>query len=168
MNYICRQKTYKTLINIIGIINIIQILNLYQVNASNKTVLFQLKPTVTLPHGCTCQKSGVELSTCSAFNCDCACDLTTDICDLDCCCDEDCLDKEISGFSICSNVDNTNSIWDGLIMCNNSKYFSKVKSKYPMKVEESIEVRNISLYIFASLHKPFYSKKIFILFCRMH
>eukprot|EP00957_Ditylum_brightwellii_P003514 266145-Ditylum_brightwellii.AAC.1 len=31
---------------------------------------------IVMPPGCTCEKSGVKLSQCDAFSCDCNCDLT--------------------------------------------------------------------------------------------
>ena len=42
------------------------------------------------PQSCTCSETGVPLSTCELFKCDCICDVTAGKCDYNCCCDPDC------------------------------------------------------------------------------
>ena len=51
------------------------------------------------PQACSCKETGVPLSQCSLYKCDCICDVTAGKCDYNCCCDPDCSDAQISRFS---------------------------------------------------------------------
>lgn len=122
-------------------------------NNNNNNTFIPSPPTIILPPGCTCQKSNVLLSQCTAFNCDCNCDVTPDMCDYNCCCDEDCTnsDKE------CLYDDSKKNV---VRMCYDSSVaLENINAKFPMKVEESIEVSTLCSYMniifFVVLH-PLY------------
>mmetsp|Transcript_19265 Transcript_19265/g.39801 ORF Transcript_19265/g.39801 Transcript_19265/m.39801 type:complete len:185 (+) Transcript_19265:116-670(+) len=54
---------------------------------------------VFMPPGCTCKESGVAKPECVIFDCDCKCDLTAGVCDMNCCCDTECTAAQITKFS---------------------------------------------------------------------
>ncbi|KAL7511296.1 hypothetical protein ACHAXN_008210 [Cyclotella atomus] len=46
-----------------------------------------------MPPGCHCKRPGaINDQECNQFDCDCTCDLTAGVCDINCCCDEECGD----------------------------------------------------------------------------
>jgi cytoskeletal protein RodZ len=56
----------------------------YSVDATEKYTWEQV------PQSCICQQTGATPSSCSYFQCTCACDVHAGICDYGCCCDPDC------------------------------------------------------------------------------
>ena len=114
---------------------------------ANNMSLSEWSPTTIMPSGCECQKGGVVPYQCNSFDCDCGCDLTPNSCDLNCCCDEDCTNTEVSRFQVCVNDEKRSTLHGNIMqMCYESDIgLEKVNVNYPMKVEESIEVRVVSM-----------------------
>lgn len=50
------------------------------------------------PQSCACREDGATRYNCKYFGCSCACDVTANVCDYNCCCDPDCSDSAISRF----------------------------------------------------------------------
>ena len=56
----------------------------------------------SMPSGCECRKSGeMNDEQCNQFDCECQCDLTAGVCDINCCCDPGCSDEDMLAFSTC-------------------------------------------------------------------
>jgi len=54
--------------------------------------------TGTYPESCACREDGATKFNCEYFSCSCACNVTENVSDYNCCCDPDCSDNTISRF----------------------------------------------------------------------
>jgi len=67
---------------------------------------------ISMPPGCKCLsiEQRDEGSQCEQFDCECTCDLTAAMCDLDCCCDPDCSAQDFLSFQCTAVTENRNSL----------------------------------------------------------
>jgi len=76
-------------------------------NGDAQDLMRTLSDPIIMPPGCTCissYKNDVGIaSKCKFFDCTCQCDLTPEMCDMNCCCDRDCMEIEVNRFTICLN-----------------------------------------------------------------
>lgn len=118
------------------------------VNGDAQDLTVTLSEPITMPPGCTCLSShknddGIA-SRCKFFNCACQCDLTPGKCDLNCCCDRDCLEREVNHFAIC---DNDGSINPTPNMCHETQAkIEAMRSIYPERIGDSPEVNSQRIF----------------------
>ncbi len=94
-----------------------------------------------MPPGCTCQRNGASGEQCDQFDCTCQCDLTAGMCDVNCCCDVECTEDEVSAFTSCLNEGNPSPI---ARMCvEGADTFVDINVKYPLSLSDSTEVWNL-------------------------
>lgn len=88
-----------------------------------------------MPPGCTCQKTGaINNHQCDQFDCGCKCDLTAGVCDLNCCCDEECGDHS---FFECSDEGASPPI---VKMCvEGVSALEKTNLQFPFRISDSPE-----------------------------
>ncbi|KAL7483866.1 hypothetical protein ACHAW6_009507 [Cyclotella cf. meneghiniana] len=88
-----------------------------------------------MPPGCVCKKSGViNDKQCDQFDCVCTCDVTAGVCDLDCCCDEEC---DSTLFGKCLDEGN---ISPAVKMCSEgASALEDINLQYPFRVSDSPE-----------------------------
>ena len=94
-----------------------------------------------MPAGCDCKLSGLndEQQQCNQFDCQCQCDLTAGVCDINCCCDPECSSDEISAFSSCLDEGGSSPI---VKMCvERPPSLEDVNLQYPLRLSDSPEVR---------------------------
>ena len=97
-----------------------------------------------MPAGCDCKLSGRATSNddqqqCNQFDCQCQCDLTAGVCDINCCCDPECSSDEISTFSGCLDEGGSSPI---VKMCvERPPSLEDVNLHYPLRLSDSPEVR---------------------------
>jgi len=90
---------------------------------------------VVIPPGCNCVKSSQDGAICDAFDCSCNCDMTLGLCDLNCCCDEDCLEEVKNKCILPPNPVSK--------MCYERNVgLEYVNPTYPARISSSLEVRN--------------------------
>ena len=97
-----------------------------------------------MPTGCDCKQSGHAAANdddqqCNQFDCQCQCDLTAGVCDINCCCDPECSGDVISTFSSCLDDGNPTPI---VKMCvERPPSLEDVNLQYPLRLSDSPEVR---------------------------
>eukprot|EP00518_Triparma_eleuthera_P003744 CAMPEP_0182453286 /NCGR_PEP_ID=MMETSP1319-20130603/411_1 /TAXON_ID=172717 /ORGANISM="Bolidomonas pacifica, Strain RCC208" /LENGTH=696 /DNA_ID=CAMNT_0024651201 /DNA_START=102 /DNA_END=2192 /DNA_ORIENTATION=+ len=92
---------------------------------------------VFMPPGCTCKESGVAKPECVIFDCDCKCDLTAGVCDMNCCCDTECTAAQITKFSTnCLDSGVSDPVYQ---TCHSPYEVAKINPKYPMRSDDSAE-----------------------------
>ena len=106
--------------------------------------LTSLSPLFYMPTGCDCKQSGRATANddqqqCNQFDCQCQCDLTAGVCDINCCCDPECSSDEISTFSGCLDEGGSSPI---VKMCvERPPSLEDVNLQYPLRLSDSPEVR---------------------------
>lgn len=97
---------------------------------------------VGMPPGCICASPSSD--PCQDYDCRCECDLNTAICDDNCCCDVDCDQDEKTRFSTqaCSAATRQpRTATENLgRMCYDDPSLIKINPKYPLKLDDTIEV----------------------------
>ena len=90
-----------------------------------------------MPPGCTCKKTGaINNHQCDQFDCGCKCDLTAGVCDLNCCCDEECGDHS---FFECSDEGGSPPV---VKMCvEGVSALEKTNLHFPFRISDSPEDR---------------------------
>jgi len=80
------------------------------------------------PQSCTCAETGVSLSKCELFTCDCICDVTAGKCDYNCCCDPDCSADQVDRFK---DLDSCalEGTGDTTQYCYSSEHLSKINPR---------------------------------------
>ena len=103
-----------------------------------------------MPSGCTCKQSSSPSNDsptassnnndeCHQFDCDCQCDLTAGVCDINCCCDPECSAAEITTFSNC--LDEGEGPSPIVKMCvERPPSLEAVNLQYPLRLSDSPEV----------------------------
>ena len=100
---------------------------------------------ITMPPDCTFLRyhrnnDGIA-SKCKFFDCNCQCDLTAGTCDMNCCCDHDCLEEEVTSFTLCLN---NLSINPTTKMCDKTHTkIETIRPNYPERVGDSPEVKSL-------------------------
>jgi len=96
-----------------------------------------------MPPGCVCKKSGgINDKQCDQFDCVCKCDVTAGVCDLNCCCDEEC---DSHSFGKCLDE---GSISPTVKMCiEGSSALEDINLQYPFRVSDSPEVSLLVSYV---------------------
>lgn len=97
------------------------------------------------PQSCSCAESGVPLSQCSIFKCQCICDVTAGKCDYNCCCDPDCSSSQINRFNslgVCS----TEGVTTSEQLCYDTATLVKVNPRSPLSAaqEQSTAASGVS------------------------
>ncbi|KAL3803724.1 hypothetical protein HJC23_003778 [Cyclotella cryptica] len=105
------------------------------VNDTTDLVSIDAKPFF-MPPGCLCKKSGIiNDKQCDQFDCVCKCDVTAGVCDLNCCCDEEC-----GGHSFVECLDE-GDISPTVKMCTErASALEDINLRYPLRVSDSPEV----------------------------
>lgn len=80
------------------------------------------------PQSCTCAETGVALSKCDLFKCDCICDITAGKCDYNCCCDPDCSVDQVSRFKTLNSCA-VEGISDTTQYCYSTEHLSKINPR---------------------------------------
>ncbi|KAL7540756.1 hypothetical protein ACHAXR_010358 [Thalassiosira sp. AJA248-18] len=88
-----------------------------------------------MPSGCTCKKTGhVNDEQCNQFDCQCQCDKTAGVCDVNCCCDPECNSDEILAFSSCLDEGGPSPI---VKMCvERPPSLEDVNLQYPLRISD--------------------------------
>jgi len=90
------------------------------------------------PQSCTCMENAVTKSSCSLFRCNCACDLTAQVCDYGCCCDPDCSSEQLSRFQTlggCPVSSSSNTV----PLCYSSVELYKINPRLPLSGQPTAE-----------------------------
>ena len=99
-------------------------------------------PVYKTPPGCECKTStnSDDEEQCNQFDCQCSCDLTAGVCDMNCCCDPECSSEEVSSFSSC--LDSGEGMSSPLVkMCvERPPSLEGVNLQYPFRLSDSPEV----------------------------
>ena len=125
----------------------------------NGTTTLAISTTTTpffMPSGCTCKQSSLPSDDsptassnnnddeCHQFDCDCQCDLTAGVCDINCCCDPECSASEIVPFSNC--LDEGEGPSPIVKMCvERPPSLEAVNFQYPLRLSDSPEVSILCL-----------------------
>ena len=125
----------------------------------NGTATSAISTTTTpffMPSGCTCKQSSSPSDDspaassnnnddeCHQFDCDCQCDLTAGVCDINCCCDPECSAVEITTFSNC--LDEGEGPSPIVKMCvERPPSLEAVNLQYPLRLSDSPEVSILCL-----------------------
>jgi hypothetical protein len=80
------------------------------------------------PQSCSCAETGVSLSSCELFKCDCICDVTAGKCDYNCCCDPDCTADQVSRFKDLNSCA-AEGTGDTTQYCYSSEHLSKINPR---------------------------------------
>ena len=109
-----------------------------------------------MPSGCTCKQSSLPSDDnpaassnnnddeCHQFDCDCQCDLTAGVCDINCCCDPECSASEIVPFTSC--LDEGEGPSPIVKMCvERPPSLEAVNLQYPLRLSDSPEVSILCL-----------------------
>ena len=109
-----------------------------------------------MPSGCTCKQSSLPSNDnpvassnnnddeCHQFDCDCQCDLTAGVCDINCCCDPECSASEIVPFTSC--LDEGEGPSPIVKMCvERPPSLEAVNLQYPLRLSDSPEVSILCL-----------------------
>ena len=109
---------------------------------SNDTLSTTSTPFYT-PPGCECKTStNDDEEQCNQFDCQCSCDLTAGVCDMNCCCDPECSSEEVSSFSSCLGSSESEVTSSPLVkMCvERPPSLEGVNLQYPFRLSDSPEV----------------------------
>jgi hypothetical protein len=92
-----------------------------------------------MPPGCTCRVSGVvNDERCEQFDCPCQCDIIAGACDMNCCCDQECSNEDLSSFSHCLDEGGVHSM---VKMCTERPpSLEDVNLRNPMRLGDYPEV----------------------------
>ena len=90
-----------------------------------------------MPHSCSCARPGsINDEQCDQFDCQCQCDVTAGVCDINCCCDTECSSDEL--FFSCLEEGGSPPV---VKMCVERPHsLEDVNLKYPMRLSDSPEV----------------------------
>jgi hypothetical protein len=110
--------------------------------ASDATESFSSHSLVSgMPPACICATPSSH--PCLDFDCKCECDLNTDTCDDNCCCDPDCGQADKAQFSIevCPITAQPSTTASNLgRMCYDDPSLLKINPKYPLQLDDAVEV----------------------------
>ncbi len=85
--------------------------------------------TRTYPQSCACREDGATKFNCKYFSCSCACDVTANVCDYNCCCDPDCSDNAISRFEALDACSFEGNAADSYPVCYSSLDLERVNPR---------------------------------------
>lgn len=94
-----------------------------------------------MPPACICATPSSH--PCLDFDCRCECDIYTDACDDNCCCDPDCGKDDKAQFSIevCPFTAQPTTTASNLgRMCYEDPSLIKINPKYPLQLDDTVEV----------------------------
>ena len=107
---------------------------------TNDTLLTTATSPFYTPSGCDCKTSVNDDEQCNQFDCLCSCDLTAGVCDMNCCCDPECSNDEVSTFSSCLDSDAVESSPLVKMCVERPPSLEGVNLQYPYRLSDSPEV----------------------------
>jgi hypothetical protein len=90
------------------------------------------------PIACACAEDGVTTEECNLFQCACSCDVTSGVCDYNCCCDPDCSAEQKTRFAEVGCAAEGYSP-DKTQLCYDSLELYKINPKLPLGGEPTTE-----------------------------